>query len=183
MRAGLQLLRTQPTKIPLFEPTADCHHPSASTPSLLTKAPSNAFSSSQKKPGSIPPLEFPSEQTPFSINPVGADVRRLKLFSTWDVRSCQRTAKVGRVTPCAPGQVASEDGAHGVTRPTWHNLGASLLVSCRSALGLRFSLRRFLHFGWAMLAMFRGVLSRQGQRASVQLLRTQPIKISTEVSL
>ena len=43
--------------------------------------------------------------------------------------------KVGRVTPCAPGQVASEDGAHGVTRPTfsvrWQALTESTILDLR----------------------------------------------------
>jgi hypothetical protein len=46
---------------------------------------------------------------------------------------------VGRVAPCAPGQFASDDGAHGVTRPT--SLGHFVMCSYRSEPSLRFEPR------------------------------------------
>ena len=41
---------------------------------------------------------------------------RVEKFLT-DRRVLPRPNEVGRAVPCAPGQVASKDGAHGVTRP------------------------------------------------------------------
>ena len=85
--------------------------------------------------------------------------------------------KIGRVTPCAPGQVASQDGAHGVTRPTfavrWQALTGkskvdqSLLTSaatnCEDRSRGRLAVLAFAVASYAiLLAFFLPLLNRAG---------------------
>ena len=84
----------------------------------------------------------------------------------------ERSSRVGRGTPCAPGLVASADGAHGVTRPTLasHAGSADRSLSQAAAHGV-FEVseicRSLRHGGARRLGITRAPLSIVNRQSSI----------------